>query len=77
MKPIQVMFDEELLAELDDDLVVREEGRSAVLRRVAADYLEQRRRDAISRGYQSAYGSPGCADDDLEGWEDEGTWPSD
>jgi predicted transcriptional regulator len=32
MKAVQIMFDEDLLARLDDTADVREKGRSAVLR---------------------------------------------
>lgn len=77
MKPIQVMFDEDLLAKLDADPVVREKGRSAVLRRAAAEYLERRRSETIAREYQRAYGSTDELDRELEGWEDEGVWPND
>lgn len=77
MKPIQVMFDEALLAELDADPVVREDGRSAVLRRAASEYLARGRREAISRGYRDAYASTGALGNEFEGWEDEGKWPKD
>ena len=43
MKPIQVLFDEALLRRLDADAEVRKVGRSAVLRRAAAEYLRKRR----------------------------------
>ena len=76
MKPIQVMFDEDLLAELDADPVVRDKGRSAVLRQAAAEYLEHRRHENIAREYQRAYGSTDDLNDELEGWEDEGVWPN-
>ena len=44
MKPIQVMFDEKLLAHLDADDEVRKDGRSAVMRRAVADYLRRKHR---------------------------------
>jgi metal-responsive CopG/Arc/MetJ family transcriptional regulator len=71
------MVDEDLLAELDADLVVREKGRSAVLRQAAADYLERRKRAEIARDYRGAYSATDDIDDELEGWEDEGEWPND
>jgi metal-responsive CopG/Arc/MetJ family transcriptional regulator len=43
MKAVQVLFDEPLLRQLDADEEVRELGRSAVLRRAAAEYLRKRR----------------------------------
>ncbi|MCP3993988.1 MAG: hypothetical protein GY722_02845 [bacterium] len=51
MKAIQVMFDESLLLELDAELEVKKQGRSAVLRRLVADYLE-RRREASPREWR-------------------------
>ena len=41
MKPVQVLFDELLLKRLDADEEVRRDGRSAVLRRAAAEYLRR------------------------------------
>lgn len=76
MKPIQVMFDEDLLAELDADDDVRARGRSAVLREAAAAYLERRRKAVIAADYESAYAGREGLDEELEGWEAEGEWPS-
>jgi len=69
------MFDEGLLKRLDADDEVRKAGRSAVLRRAAAEYLRRSRRKRISEAYRSAYkGSTGLGDE-LSGWDDEGSWP--
>ena len=77
MKPIQIMMDEKLLVEFDADEEVRKAGRSAVLRRIMAQYMEHRRRQAITDQYRRAYRElGGNLNEDLEGWEDEGTWPS-
>jgi metal-responsive CopG/Arc/MetJ family transcriptional regulator len=75
MKPIQVMFDEGLLERLDADAEVRKAGRSAVLRRAAADYLRRSRRKRISEAYRSAYGDSAGLGDELSGWQNEGSWP--
>jgi metal-responsive CopG/Arc/MetJ family transcriptional regulator len=75
MKAIQVMFDEELMARLDASEEVRAEGRSAVLRRAAAEYLERRRREAIADQYRKAYAGGAALGDEFEGWEDQGSWP--
>ena len=78
MKAIQVMFDEKLLAQLDDDEEVRRDGRSAVLRRATAAYLRGKRAREISAAYRRAYDSDGDsdgADDELDGWSEEGVWP--
>jgi metal-responsive CopG/Arc/MetJ family transcriptional regulator len=72
MKVIQISFDEKLLARLDKDPEVRRDGRSAVLRRAAFDYLRRKRRSEISEAYRRAYGGGAP---DLEGWANEGRWP--
>ncbi len=75
MKSIQITLDEKLLAALDADEEVRRLGRSAVLRAIAAEYIERRRRAGISRQYQKAYGGRGGLGEEFAGWEREGTWP--
>lgn len=76
MKPIQVMFDEGLLKRLDTDEEVRQTGRSAVLRRAAAEYLRRRRVAKTADAYKRAYGGTRAAlDRELTGWPDEGAWP--
>ena len=76
MKAVQVMFDEDLLAELDETADVREKGRSAVLRELASDFLRQRREAEIDEQYERAYaGVRDPLGKDFEGWEDEGVWP--
>ena len=75
MKAIQVMMDEQLLRRLDADAEVRHVGRSAVIRRAAAEYLRQRRADRVSEAYATAYGQGPGLGDELAGWECEGVWP--
>jgi metal-responsive CopG/Arc/MetJ family transcriptional regulator len=75
MKPIQVLFDETLLRRLDADPEVRKHGRSAVLRRAAAEYLRLARRRQISQGYRRAYAAGGGLGEEFAGWEHEGVWP--
>lgn len=50
-------MDEELLARLDRHVHVRRHGRSAVLRRAAAEYLARQRRAEITRQYREGYGT--------------------
>jgi metal-responsive CopG/Arc/MetJ family transcriptional regulator len=69
------MFDEDLLKRLDADREVRRVGRSAVLRRAAAEYLRRSRRQRIAEAYRRAYADGGGLGDDFAGWEDEGSWP--
>lgn len=76
MKAIQITFTEGLLAELDASEEVRREGRSAVLRRAAAEYLARRRRDHIAESYARAYGDEAGLGEDFAGWEDQGQWPA-
>jgi metal-responsive CopG/Arc/MetJ family transcriptional regulator len=75
MKPIQVMFDEELLKRLDADREVRRVGRSAVLRRAAAEYLRRSRRRRIAEAYRRAYAGPDGLGEEFAGWADEASWP--
>jgi metal-responsive CopG/Arc/MetJ family transcriptional regulator len=76
MKAIQVMFDEELLAELDKIADVREKGRSAVLRQLASDFVGRRREREIDAQYERAYkGVEAPLGEEFEGWEEEGIWP--
>lgn len=70
------MFDETLLQRLDADEEVRRTGRSAVLRRAAAEYLRRRRAKKTADAYVRAYGTARSAlDRELTGWPDEGVWP--
>jgi metal-responsive CopG/Arc/MetJ family transcriptional regulator len=75
MKPIQVMMDETLLRRLDEDTEVKRDGRSAVLRRAAAEYLRRGSRQRIAEAYERAYAGGGGLRDEFAGWEDEGSWP--
>ena len=75
MKAIQVTFDEALLARLDADAEVRRDGRSAVLRRAADEYLRRRRKRTIAEQYAKAYSNDAGLGDEFGGWEHEGTWP--
>jgi metal-responsive CopG/Arc/MetJ family transcriptional regulator len=75
MKAIQVLFDEPLLRRLDADEEVRKAGRSAVLRRAAADYLRKRRARATTEAYRRAYAKGEGLGDEFQGWDDEGRWP--
>jgi metal-responsive CopG/Arc/MetJ family transcriptional regulator len=76
MKAIQIMFDEDLLAELDETADVREKGRSAVLRQLTSDFLRQRREHEIDAQYERAYaGVEEPLGKGFAGWEDEGVWP--
>lgn len=75
MKCIQVTFDEKLLARLDRDAEVRRDGRSAVLRRAAEEYLRRARQAQIAKAYREAYAASGTLGDELSGWEGQGEWP--
>ena len=75
MKTIQITMDEKLLTRLDSDQETKRDGRSAVLRRAVAKYLNERRRDAIAKRYREAYSGQTGLGKEFEGWEDEAAWP--
>ena len=75
MKAIQVSFDEELLERLDSTEEARRDGRSAVLRRATAEYLQRRAHEEIAARYREAYGKAEGLGDEFEGSEDQGRWP--
>ena len=75
MKAIQVLFDEPLLRRLDSDEEVKCDGRSAVLRRAAAEYLRRRRSAKISEAYRQAYADRRGLGAEFADWENEGSWP--
>jgi metal-responsive CopG/Arc/MetJ family transcriptional regulator len=77
MKPVQLLFDEELLAELDSDERVQRVGRSEVLRELAASYLRKRRETALDARYIEGYGGDSRVSEELQGWVEEGVWPDD
>ncbi len=69
-------MDDETLADLDRDEDVRRMGRSAVFRKLAAEYIKRKKEKEISSLYRKAYGSRTEAmDNEFKGWEDEGVWP--
>ena len=55
--------------------MVRERGRSAVLREAAADFLARKDAEEVDRRYEAGYGGSRSIDDELEGWSAEGVWP--
>ena len=75
MKPIQMLIDEPLLRRLDADEEVKRDGRSAVLRRAASEYLRRRRARRIAEAYGKAYGDGKGLGSEFAGWEREGSWP--
>jgi metal-responsive CopG/Arc/MetJ family transcriptional regulator len=75
MKPVQILVDEELLAGLDEDEEVRLRGRSKVLRRLIAAYLESRREVRLDLQYRQGYRDNLRVSEELDGWDEEGSWP--
>jgi metal-responsive CopG/Arc/MetJ family transcriptional regulator len=76
MKPVQILMDEPLLRRLDADEEVRRFGRSAVLRRAAADYLRRARAKRIAEAYRLGYATDSGLGEEFAGWQDEGSWPA-
>ena len=82
MRAIQVTFDETLLARLDRHPMVRERGRSAVLREAAADLLKRKEAEEVDRRYREGYAELALGDcglgeraGELQGWAAQGVWP--
>ena len=76
MRTIQITIDEKLLAALDADEEAKKIGRSALYRKIAAEFLESRRRTGISSRYRKAYGDGSGLGPEFAGWERESTWPA-
>ena len=76
MKTIQITIDEKLLAALDADEEVKKLGRSALFRKIAAEFLKSRRRSRISSSYRKAYGDGSGLGPEFAGWERESIWPA-
>jgi metal-responsive CopG/Arc/MetJ family transcriptional regulator len=75
MKPVQVMLDERLLAQLDATEEAQRDGRSAVLRRAVEAYLRQRKRVSIATQYRKAYRGREGLGKEFAGWDEQGAWP--
>ncbi len=75
MKAVHVLFSEGLLSRFDADPEVKNRGRSAVLRRIVAEYLERKREADIDARYSSGYAGGVGLGSEFEGWEDEAEWP--
>jgi metal-responsive CopG/Arc/MetJ family transcriptional regulator len=75
MKPVQILMDEDLLAGLDEDEEVRRGGRSKVLRGLVSAYLESRRDARLDAQYVQGYGNNLRVSEELDGWDEEGSWP--
>jgi metal-responsive CopG/Arc/MetJ family transcriptional regulator len=76
MKTIQITVDEGLLAKLDAHEETKRDGRSAVFRRAAAEYLKHRRRESIAQRYREGYSKQRGLGTEFKGWENEGEWPT-
>ena len=73
MKRLRIAMDEALLVRLDTDDEVRRDGRSAVIRRAVAEYLENTGRYTIAESYRRGYASG--VGEELAEWVGEGAWP--
>ena len=69
------MFDETLPARLDASEHVRRDGRSAVLRRAAEQFLHRREQELLDERYRTAYEGVDVPDAEFADWEHQGAWP--
>lgn len=74
MKPVQVLFDEQLLRRLSESTDVQNFGRSEVVRRAVRMYLKIRADQKIAEEYRSAYANTVQLEEELSGWAEEGQW---
>ena len=77
MKAIQITVDEKLLRELDALEEVARDGRSAVFRRAAAEYLRRRRDEEIAAQYEKGYRAFPQQPGEFDIPDDARTWPED
>jgi metal-responsive CopG/Arc/MetJ family transcriptional regulator len=77
MRHVQILINEEMLADLDADDQVKTVGRSKVLRRLVAAYLESRREARLDAQYRRGYDNHSDVNVELEDWSEEGLWPDD
>ena len=79
MKAVQINFSEDLLARLDADEVVRQMGRSEVVRRIAEAYLRRRESQRIDEALVRGYGPEfPPIEEELGDWLTiPPTWPDD
>ena len=77
MKPVQINFSEDLLGRLDADEIVRQLGRSEVVRRMVEAYLRRRESQRIDEALIRGYGPEfPPIEKELEGWtEAAAPWP--
>ena len=69
MKAVQINYSEDLLARLDADEIVRELGRSEVVRRITEAYLRRRESQRIDEALIRGYGPDfPPIEEELEGW---------
>lgn len=69
MKPVRIRFPEELLERLDADEIVRQLGRSEVVRRMVEAYLRRRESQRIDEALIRGYGPDfPPIEEELEGW---------
>ena len=77
VRAIQATFGETLLEGVDSYPVVRQRGRSAVLRQAAREFLGRLETEEIDRRYAMGYGDSDSIQTELGEWDREGVWPED
>ncbi len=70
------MMDDDLLSAIDQDEDVKKHGRSAVFRKLAAEYVKRKKEREIASLYVQAYSDKNAGvSDEFSDWESEGVWP--
>ena len=82
MKSVNVQFDDDLLARLDESEEVWELGRSEVLQKggggISGAVLSGSKAESgpIAEQYRRAYEGEAGLGEEFAGWEEQGAWPS-
>ena len=75
MKAIQITIDESLLEELDRHPLVRANGRSAVLRQAAREFIARSEAAEITARYKAGYADHSGVSAEFSGWAEQASWP--
>ena len=77
MKPVQILMDDALLAEIDAEAKRTRADRSKIMRAAVRRYLQEARIRAWEQADADAYRKRPLSRDELEPWQRARLWPED